>query len=475
MKNTIFWFRQDLRLHDNAALSWAAQRGTVTAVYIDDSTDPWTPGGASRWWLYHAIQSLAADCALHGLHLTFMRGDPRQILPDLVQQAKADAVCWNRCYEPHAVTRDTAIKEQLRQQGLTVTTHKAALLFEPWEIKTKTGTAFKVFTPYYRACIASTLNHTPLPSPQAIHAAPPLQGERLEDWNLLPATVNWAQNFPWQVSESAAEKTCLQFLHNTVCGYKTARDLPSQAGTSQLSPYLHFGQISPRQIWHHTRQSMHNTKAGLLSGGESFLREIIWREFCYHLLYTQPHMPEEPLHPTFKAFPWRDDHTGLKAWQQGQTGYPIIDAGMRQLWQTGWMHNRVRMIAASFLVKDLLLPWQAGARWFWDTLVDADLANNAAGWQWVAGCGADAAPYFRIFNPRLQSERFDVHGDYIRRYVPELSALPAPYIHEPATAPLSLLQSCGIELGETYPQPILDHKMAKTRALAALKSLKNEN
>ena len=471
MTATILWFRQDLRLVDNPALVWAAARGKVLPAYIHDEAAPWAPGGASYWWLHHALTDLQQALQQLGLNLLMRKGNPAKILPELAAHAKAEAVCWNRCYEPHAVARDTAVKAALQQQGLAVTTHNSALLFEPWEIKSKTDTPYRVFTPYYKACLGLAPQFSTIPAPQSLTGVS-AESDKLSDWHLLPGKPDWARDFTWDATAAGAEELLQSFIHEALPAYKAMRDRPDISGTSRLSPYLHFGQISPRQIWNAIQQAGTEARAGILNGGEAYLRELIWREFCHHLLFYQPQMPEEPLQESFKHFPWQRNDSALKAWRRGQTGFPIVDAGMRQLWQTGWMHNRVRMIVASFLVKDLLIPWQEGERWFWDTLVDANLANNAAGWQWVAGCGADAAPYYRIFNPLLQSQKFDPDGTYIRRYVPELGKLPLPFLHEPANAPPMILHEAGVFLGKNYPTPIIDHRLAKDRALAALKATK---
>ena len=473
MTTTIVWFRQDLRLTDNPALTWAAARGKIVPLYVLDEADPWQPGGAARWWLHQALADLAAALTRHGLKLILRRGNPQVIIPQLAGETQAEAATWNRCYEPHAIARDTLLKTSLREQGLTIATHNGALLFEPWEVKSKTDTPYRVFTPFYKACLSLAPQFTPAPEPPALEGKA-AASDVLEAWRLLPTQPDWAQGFDWDATCSGAQRQLDGFIRTALTGYKTMRDRPDIAGTSRLSPYLHYGQISPRQVWQAITHAQAEARGGVINGGEAYLRELVWREFCHHLLYYQPQMPEQPLQPNFANFPWRHDTAGLRAWQQGQTGFPIVDAGMRQLWQTGWMHNRVRMIVASFLVKDLLIPWQEGQRWFWDTLVDADLANNAAGWQWVAGSGADAAPYYRIFNPLLQSQKFDPEGAYIRRYVPELRNLPLPWLHEPASAPAPVLREAGVRLGQNYPLPVVDHRQAKDRALAALKTSKAE-
>jgi deoxyribodipyrimidine photo-lyase len=385
-------------------------------------------------------------------------------------------VFWNRRYEPTVRQRDAAIKAALRAEGLTVESFNAGLLFEPWEVETKAGKPFQVFTPFWKACLAR-------PEPAEL-LRPPQRTPAPEEW---PETLTLAQlelepDIDWAAGIRAAWRPGCQhataqldhFLDQALCGYAHDRDRPDMMGSSRLSPYLHFGEISPRQVWHTVQDAgLMPGQAGTAQGADAYLRELGWREFAHHVLYHFPHTMTRPLRSDFAAFPWRDDSASLKAWQRGRTGYPLVDAGMRELWTTGWMHNRVRMVVASFLVKHLLLPWQAGAAWFWDTLVDADLANNTLGWQWAAGCGADAAPYFRIFNPIMQGQKFDPQGAYVRRWIPELAKVPTRWLHNPWDAPQTILSEAGVTLGQTYPFPLIDHRTARERALAAFASLRD--
>ncbi len=457
----VVWFRQDLRLCDNPALSTAAAAGApLIALYVLDepAMGAWRLGGASRWWLHHSLASLARDLAALGLQLTLRRGAADLALEGLVEQTGATAVHWNRLYEPWAVRRDSEIKARLRGRGLRVESFNASLLFEPATL----GRAYRVFTPFWRACLAKPEPATPLPAPERLAAAENVASERLADWRLLPTKPDWAACFHeiWRIGESAARERLKEFAGSSAAAYSAGRDAPGQEGVSRLSPHLHFGEISPHQVWH-------EIVARVGEQGAPFLRQLGWREFCHHLLFANPDLPERPLDRRFERFPWRRDAEGLDAWKHGRTGYPFVDAAMRQLWRTGYVHNRARMVAASFLVKHLLLPWQEGEAWFWDMLVDADLANNACGWQWVAGCGADAAPYFRVFNPVSQGEKFDPEGAYVRRCVPDLATLDAKFIHRPWEAPATVLRSAGVALGETYPRPIVDHAFARKRALEA--------
>ena len=466
----IVWFRQDLRVADNPALAQAtAADAPVIPLYVlgDRTQGEWGIRGAARWWLHRSLQSLAASLTDLGSPLLLRHGDAGQVIPRLVEETGARAVYWNRCYEPHAIARDSKIKESLDATGIEAKSFNAALLFEPWTIATGTGGPYKVFTPFWRACTSGTPPAEPVDAPKTLTPPDPWPpGDTLDDWHLLPTSPDWAESFGehWTPGERQAQKSLDTFLTDRMAFYPEGRDRPGEALTSRLSPHLHFGEIGPRQIW----QAIDRRK----TGAEKFLAEIGWREFAHHLLFHFPAIHEENLRRAFDGFPWRDDADGLKAWQRGRTGYPIVDAGMRQLWRTGWMHNRVRMIAASFLIKDLLIDWREGEKWFWDTLVDADLANNAAGWQWVAGSGADAAPFFRIFNPVTQGEKFDPDGAYVRKFVPEIAALPDKWIHHPWDAPNDVLKSAGITPGNTYPHPIVDHKAARQRALAAFKAIR---
>jgi deoxyribodipyrimidine photo-lyase len=472
----IHWFRQDLRLRDNPALNAAIATGRpVLPLYILDDETPnrWRMGGASSWWLHHSLTSLAADLKKLGAQLCLRSGRADVVLADLVRETAAASLHWNRCYEPHAIARDTSIKKSLTENGIAAESYNGALLAEPWTVRTKQDGPFKVFTPFWNA-IRERTPERPTLAPESLRSAV-ARSDRLEDWKLLPARPDWASGLheTWRPGENGAVAQLARFAKSALKTYDTDRDRPALPHTSRMSPYLHWGELSPRQIWHGIAAGAQSHGLSIHDGPVgTYLRELGWREFTHHLLYHWPALPEQPWREEFERFPWRDDEPGLKSWQRGLTGYPIVDAGMRELWHSGWMHNRVRMIAASFLIKDLLIPWQCGEEWFWDTLVDADLAQNATSWQWVAGSGADAAPYFRIFNPVLQGEKFDPEGLYVRRWLPELARLPNDFIHKPWLAPTETLHAAGIELGRDYPAPILDHGAARDRALAALKSMK---
>ncbi len=466
---TLLWFRQDLRLADNPALVDAADHGPVLPVYVlDEEAGGWALGGASRWWLHGSLAALAK--ALGGLHLA--RGDARAIIPALAKKAGANRIVWNRCYEPAAIARDTALKEALAKDGFAVKSFNSALLFEPWEIETQSGGPFKVFTPFWNALKKRT-PAGPLAAPDAIDLALLEGSDSLEDWALRPAAPDWAKGWStlWTPGEAGAGDRLAAFLDEGLCGYGEGRDRPDRTHVSRLSPHLHFGEMSPRRIWYAVHQASDRDPA-LAADGWKFLSELAWREFAAHLLYHFPTLPQENWRTAFDAYPWHDDATGLEAWQRGRTGYPFVDAGMRELWQTGYMHNRVRMVAASFLIKHLRVHWREGEAWFWDTLVDADLANNAAGWQWVAGSGADASPYFRIFNPVSQGGKFDPDGAYVRRWCPELADLPDEHVHAPFEAPASVLEAAGIILGKTYPAPIVEHRNARAAALEGYEAVK---
>jgi deoxyribodipyrimidine photo-lyase len=435
----IVWLRQDLRLQDNPALHAAASLGSaVVPIYIwaPEEEGEWPPGAASRWWLHHSLRSLEASLRERGSRLLIERGPPLQILRRVAAATGAATVCWNNRYEPAAVECERKVAAGLLQSGLETRTFNSALLVEPADAMNQSGKPYQVYAAFLRNLLRIANPSAPAPIPRKL--PPPHRWPRsrtLESLRLLPK-IRWDEGLAntWTPGEEGAHRTLQRFLSTTIADYRRAREIPAVRGTSKLSPHLHFGEIGPRQVWH---------ALGAKGRTSVFLRELIWREFAYHLLHQFPHTATQPLRPEFKRFPWKRSAAALRAWQRGRTGIPLVDAGMRELWSTGWMHNRVRMVVASLLVKNLLVPWQEGARWFWDTLVDADLANNTLNWQWVAGCGADAAPYFRIFNPLTQAKRFDPEGTYVRRWVPEL------------------------ELRNTYPEPIVDVKASRERALDA--------
>lgn len=462
---TVMWFRQDLRLRDNPALCAAAEGDVaLLPLYIldDENAGEWKMGAASRWWLHHSLNRL--NEALDG-RLWVLQGDALGELLRLCDALPVARVVWNRCYEPWRMRRDHGIVEALRERGIEHEEFNGSLLWDPHEARKADGTPYVVFTPFYR-----NLNrHRP---PGTLASAPDLRGpklaacdqpaERIDRLGLLPA-IRWYDGLAdaWQPGEAGAHERSDTFIASAAAHYHERRDFPADGAVSALSPYLHFGEISPLRVW----REVHDADAG--DGGEAWIRQLYWREFSYHLLYHYRRLCDDNLKPGFERFPWRDKPELLRRWQQGSTGVPLVDAGMRELWQTGTMHNRTRMVTASFLTKNLLIHWLHGARWFWDCLVDADLANNSFGWQWVAGCGADAAPYFRIFNPVLQSRKFDPSGEYLRRWVPELAALSDRRIHAPWEAGARELRSAGVTLGETYPAPIVDLRASRERALAA--------
>jgi deoxyribodipyrimidine photo-lyase len=472
----LLWLREDLRFDDNPAMRAAAETGRdVICLYVLDEHTPseHAMGAAQRWWLHHSLRAFQDDLAKRGGALILRRGDARTVVPDLAQKVGAEHVFWNRRYMDFQTEADSEIKQTLKDDDREVTSCNGRLLFEPWEISTKSDDPYKVYTPYWRSLRERDVRATvarvdKLTAPDDL---PP--SDELEDWDLLPTKPNWASDFEpvWTPGERGARERFRTWLGEDAASYEDCRNRPDVDGTSRLSPHLHFGEISPVHVWH-------DIKAAMADGaipedqGRTFLSEIAWREFSYQLLYYNPQMLEKPLHEKFAGFEWDQDRDSLDAWQKGQTGYPIVDAGMRQLWQEGWMHNRVRMITASFLVKDLLIDWRRGMAWFWDTLVDADPANNTTSWQWVAGCGADASPFFRIFNPTTQAKKFDPDGAYIRKYVPELAKLPTKHIHDPANAPDDVLESAGIKLGDDYPRPIVDHGERRNEALSRYNDIK---
>lgn len=473
----IYCFRNDLRISDNAGFHKACNSGLpVLAVYVFDDTAAatWKLGGASRWWLHHSLLSLQHNLKRLGGCLILRSGSWGEQILHLVTEVNASAVYWQRSYEPQWAEAETELHQALHAIGVESKRFRGYLLFEPEQLRTQSNQPFKVYTPFWKACLKQAAIQNPLDAPTNINYLKiNLPSDSVDDWRLLPSGPDWANNFTalWTPGEAGAWRKLESFFSQALSDYKENRDFPGLKGTSRLSPHLHFGEISPKQIWHrvHTAMLFESNKN---LGGEAFLRELGWREFCYHLLFHWPTLPDLPFKPLFSTFPWREDEQLLTAWQQGKTGFPIVDAGMRELWSTGWMHNRVRMLAASLLVKNLLQPWQAGASWFWDTLLDADLANNAAGWQWVAGCGADAAPYFRIFNPVSQARKFDPEGEYIKKWLPELSALTKQAIHAPWEVASAELKYAGVQLGKNYPAPIVDLMQTRKYALEAYQKIK---
>ena len=473
----LLWFRQDLRLADHPALLAAVRSGQpVLPVYVldDESAGAWAMGGASRWWLGTSLPRLASDLEALGSRLLVRRGRIVEEIVRLAVEVRASSVFFSRAFEPWAAQLEPRLKAALAAEGVETHRFAGTLLVEPEAVRTQAGEPFRVYSPFARAVDALGPMRRPAPRPDAIR--PPsrwLSSLDVASLGLLPTRPDWAGGLreAWTPGEAGAAARLEAFAAGPIRRYKDLRDRPDQAGTSRLSPHLHFGEISPAQCWQAAaRAEEADPKAA--AGVAKFQRELLWREFSYHLLHQFPELPEAPFRPEFARFPWAPHQAALAAWQQGRTGYPIVDAGMRELWATGYMHNRVRMIAASFLVKDLLVPWQDGEAWFWDTLVDADLASNAASWQWVAGCGADAAPYFRIFNPVKQGLTFDPEGAYVRRYVPELARLPSAHVHAPFEAPAAVLAAAGVELGVTYPRPIVDHAVARRIALEAFARIK---
>ena len=465
---SICWFRQDLRLADNPALVAAAARGQVLPVYIldDENAGADRMGAASRWWLHHALGAL--DQSLDGKLYT-ARGDAKDILPALAARVGAKAVFWNRAYEPWRIVRDTALKSSLEESGIEAVSSNGALLWEPWEVRKGDGTPYKVFTPFFRrGCLAAPPPRTPLPKPQLQLADPP--PSHRDDLQLL-SDEGWGDMLAphWKIGEAGAMARLQDFIANGLAGYKDGRNLPAKPHVSRLSPHFHWGEISANQAWYAARDAGHVPADDI----DNFCAELGWREFSNSLLYFNPELRRRNLQDKFDRFDWNSDEKLLKAWQRGMTGIPFVDAAMRELWQTGYMHNRMRMVTGSFLVKNLRLHWHHGEAWFWDCLVDADHASNSASWQWIAGCGADAAPYFRVFNPVTQGEKFDKDGSYTRRFVPELAGLPDKYLFAPWTAPQAILDAAGVRLGDSYPRPVVDLKQSREDALAAFARLRD--
>jgi deoxyribodipyrimidine photo-lyase len=463
----IVWFRRDLRLTDQAALAAAAaNKGPVIPVFIldDEKAGSWKAGGASRWWLHHSLESLARGLGHLGSGLVLRRGDSAATILALAEEVGAVAIHTGIMPEPWERAADDAVAGALAGRDCAFHRHQTALMHDPDAITTQAGNPFSVFTPFANAFGRGVHPGPPAPAPKHLPRTTLPKSDALADWRLLP-TIGWDSEISghWTPGEAGAADVLDRFVGEAAEQYDIGRNEVAKEGRSSLSPHLHWGEISPWQVW----AALETAKPG--AGVTAFRRELVWREFTSHVLWHHPTLPEEPLRPEFSRFPWRRDKTGLRAWQKGATGVPVVDAGMRQLWSIGWMHNRVRMITASFLIKHLLVSWQEGEAWFWDTLVDGDLANNSANWQWVAGCGADPSPFFRIFNPVLQGKKFDPAGDYVRRWVPELAPLDTKFIHDPWAAPPAALKAAGITIGKTYPAPLINLDEGRARALAALR------
>lgn len=468
-KPVILWFRRDLRLQDNPALNRVVETGRpILPVFIHDEGAERPLGGASRWWLDKSLRALASDLEARGAGLILRRGDSLAVLQQLIAETGADSLFLNRSFEPAGFERDADIAHALQADGVSCHGFNGSLLCPPGSVLNGSGQPYKVFTPFMKALLGK-FEPPPGLEPPARIVTPKITSDVLEDWRLHPRRPDWSGVFDWTPGEAGALDNLSAFINGGLKTYSHGRDIPGRTDTSRLSPHLHWGEISP---WRAVREVRAASSRGRVpvAEAEKFVAEIVWRDFSTHLLHHFPFIETRAFRPEYDAMPWRDDAAALEAWRRGQTGYPLVDAGMRQLWTTGWMHNRVRMVVASFLVKHLMIDWRDGEAWFWDTLVDADLASNVQNWQWVAGSGADAAPYFRIFNPTAQGQKFDADGAYVRRWVPELRRLPAKWLQAPWTAPNEVLRDAGVRLGDTYPRPMVDHDVARARALDALKT-----
>ena len=467
----IFWFRQDLRLNDNFALIELIQKSEkILPIYIYDENIE--IGGASKWWLENSLKNLNKSLKSKKSELYTFKGDPKKILQELIKKYRVKNINWNRLYDFYSIERDSKIKKEFIEQKIDIKSFKGSLINEPWNIKNKSGSFFKVFTPYWKTCLEEM-------SPIKLYDAPieiktlNIKSSKilpLNKLNLYPRNSTWTKTLSnnWIAGEHQALISFRNFKNSIIDNYAEGRDRPDKNYTSKLSPHLHFGEISPEKIF----VELDKNKKINLESKNKFLAEIGWREFSHSLLFYYPKIRINPIQDKFKNFPWKKNLKYLNAWKEGKTGYPIVDAGMRQLYRTGWMHNRVRMIVGSFLCKNLLIHWWEGEKWFFDTLVDADLASNSAGWQWIAGCGADAAPYFRVFNPVTQGLKFDNKGDYVRKYIPELREVPSNVIHSPweLNEDDQLKYNCLI--GKNYPKPIVNLSESRDRALNAFSEIK---
>lgn len=469
----VVWLRDDLRLDDNPALAHAAETGrpVVPLVVLEEDGGGRPLGGAHRWWLHHSLRSLDASLTSIGSGLVLRRGAPETVVPDIVREIGAGALFMNRRYHRPADAADAAITSALEE--VEVESFQAHILHDPDGVRTKTGGFYKVYTPFMKSLRAAGEPRDPMDAPKSLKA--PKGGlprsDKLAGWKLLPTKPDWSGGMreTWTPGEANAHERFEHFCDSILAGYDESRELPAEDGTTRMSPHLRFGEISPYRLWHRAEEEARGSR---IPGKaiETFRRELIWRDFNYHVLHHVGAIDRENINKRFEGFDWQGTKAELKAWQHGRTGYPIVDAAMRQLWQTGWMHNRMRMVVGSFLTKDLLIDWREGEQWFWDTLVDGDIASNTAQWQWIAGSGADAQPFFRIFNPITQGQKFDPTGAYIGRYLPELAKLSDKDIHTPWLAGAASLKKAGIRLGETYPEPIVDHGKARERALAVYRA-----
>ena len=471
----IHWFRQDLRIKDNPSLESAAKYKSFIPIYIldDENAKEFAMGSASRWWLHHSLQTLNKSL---GGNLLFFKGNPEEIFKQLLEDQDISYMSWNRCYEPWRIDRDKKIKKNLEEKNIQAESFCGSLLWEPWTISKDDGTPYRVFTPFYKkGCLNSIEPRLPNDSSSLKNVnTHKLHSSSLDSLDLMPK-IKWYKGFEseWSPGEDGADKSLDEFLDSGLINYKEGRNFPSQKFVSRLSPHLHFGEISPNEVWY--RAKTKETLNGIEKSLAHFHSELGWREFSYYLLYHFPDLPSVNFQRKFDTFPWQKNDELLQLWKKGMTGYPIVDAGMRELWKTGYMHNRLRMVVGSFLVKNLLIDWREGEAWFWDCLIDADLASNSASWQWVAGSGADAAPYFRIFNPITQGLKFDPEGEYTKKYVPELKDLPNKYLFNPWEAPKEVLEVAGVELGKDYPEPIVDLKISRELALEAFATTKKDS